>query len=166
MKIRETLIITYLLSISFVAFPQRNPEITAGEIKADVYYLASDSLKGRKPGTPEGDLAAKYIREQFKASGLKLITDNGFQYFEIVTDVTLGEKNFLTFHGFQGTVKKDFTPLVFSSNGEVNAPVVFAGYGFDIDQDSVKWKDYEGVDVKGKRGMIFRGDPELDNSES
>jgi len=44
--------------------------------------------------------------------------------------------------------------------------VVFAGYGFDIDQDSLKWKDYNGVDVKGKWVMIFRGDPELDNTES
>lgn len=166
MKIRETLIISCLFFVSFFAFAQRNPKITAGELKADVYYLASDSLKGRKPGTPEGDLAAKYIREQFKASGLKLIADNGFQYFEIVTDVTLGEKNFLAFQGYNGTVKKDFIPLVFSSNGEVNAPVVFAGYGFDIDQDSLEWKDYEGIDVKGKWVMIFRGDPELDNSES
>ncbi len=166
MKIRKIFIIAYLLFISLLSFAQRNPEITAKELKADVYYLASDSLKGRKPGTPEGDLAAKYIREQFKASGLKLISDNGFQYFEIVTDVTLGEKNSFTFEGFKGTVKQDFIPLVFSSNGEVNAPVVFAGYGFDIDQDSLKWKDYDGINVKGKWVMIFRGDPELDNSDS
>jgi len=166
MKIRKSFIIACLLFISFLSLAQRNPEITAKELKADVYYLASDSLKGRKPGTPEGDLAANYIREQFRVSGLRLIADNGFQYFEIVTDVSLGNKNFLRFQDFNGTVKQDFIPLVFSSSGEVNAPVVFAGYGFDIDQDSLKWKDYDGIDVKGKWVMIFRGDPELDNSES
>src|ERR1035438_2556460 len=166
MKIRKTFIIACLFFASVLAFAQRNPEITAGEIKKDVYYLASDSLKGRKPGTPEGDLAADYIREQFKASGLNLIDDNGFQYFEIVTEVKLGEKNALSFPGFMGVVKENFIPLFFSSNGEVKASVVFAGYGFDIDQDSLKWKDYEGIDVKGKWVMIFRGDPEIENTDS
>jgi aminopeptidase YwaD len=166
MNITKTFIITCLFLFAFVSFAQRNPEITAAELKKDIYYLASDSLKGRKPGTAEGDLAAKYIRDQFKASGLKLMADNGFQTFEIVTDVALGEKNSLAFQDFTGSVKKDFTPLVFSTNGEVKASVVFAGYGFDIDQDSLKWKDYEGIDVKGKWVMILRGDPELDNPDS
>jgi aminopeptidase YwaD len=148
------------------AFGQRNPEITAKELKTDVFFLASDSLKGRKPGTKEGDVAASYIREQFKTSGLKLICDNGFQYFEIVQDVTLGDHNDLKFEDFTGTIKKDFMPVAYSSNGTVSSNVVFAGYGFDIDQDSLKWKDYEGVDVKGKWVMILRGDPELDNNES
>jgi aminopeptidase YwaD len=166
MKSTKTFIITCLLFISILSFAQQNPEITAKELKKDVFYLASDSLKGRKPGTPEGDLAANFIREQFRAAGLKLLADNGFQYFEIVTDVALGENNHLKFKDFNGTVKQDFIPLVFSSNGEVNAPVVFAGYGFDIDQDSLKWKDYNGIYVKGKWVMIFRGDPELDNPDS
>jgi hypothetical protein len=83
-----------------------------------------------------------------------------------VTDVTLGEKNNLTFGGFEGSVRKDFIPLSFSSSAKVSAPVVFAGYGFDIDTDSLKWSDYKGIDVKGKWVMIFRADPELDNSDS
>ena len=145
---------------------QQSSEITAKDLKTDVYYLASDSLKGRKPGTPGANLAAEFIHKQFVASGLKPLAENGFQYFEIVSDVALGEKNVLTFTGFEGTLKKDFIPLAYSSNGEVNQPVVFAGYGFDIDQDSLKWKDYQGLDVKGKWVMILRADPELDNMES
>jgi len=156
----------FLLILTDVVFSQRNPEITAKELKTDVYFLASDSLKGRKPGTKEADVAAGYIREQFKAEGVKLICDNGFQYFEIVQDVTLGDHNDLRFEDFQGTLKKDFMPLAYSSNGTIGNSVVFAGYGFDIDQDSLKWKDYEGMDVKGKWVMLFRGDPELDNNES
>jgi hypothetical protein len=155
-----------LLIITDVVFSQRNPEITAKELKNDVFFLASDSLKGRKPGTKEGNVAANYIRDQFKTSGLKLICDDGFQYFEIVQDVTLGAHNDLRFEDFQGTLKKDFMPVAYSSNGTIGNSVVFAGYGFDIDQDSLKWKDYEGVDVKGKWVMLFRGDPELDNNDS
>ncbi len=160
-----SLLIVFSLFSSYL-FSQRSSEISSKDLKADIYYLASDSLKGRKPGTPEGDLAASYIRNQFKAAGLKLMAENGFQYFEIVTDVTLGQKNAIKFPGFDGELKKDFTPLVFSANADLSAPVVFAGYGFDIDIDSLKWKDYDGVDVNGKWVMIFRGDPELDNNDS
>ncbi len=156
----------FLLFVTDAVFAQRNPEITAKELKTDVYFLASDSLKGRKPGTKEADVAANYIRKQFIASGLKLICDNGFQYFEIVTDVTAGPHNALKFDDFVGSMNKDFMPVAYSSNGTVNSNVVFVGYGFDIDQDSLKWKDYEGLDVKGKWVMLFRGDPELDNNES
>jgi aminopeptidase YwaD len=158
--------LVFLLILTDVVFAQRKPEITAKELKLDVYFLASDSLKGRKPGTKEADYAAAYIRDQFKVSGLKLLCEKGFQYFEIITDVTAGGHNDLKFEDFTGTLKKDFMPVAYSSNGTVSNTVVFAGYGFDIDQDSLKWKDYEGVDVKGKWVMLFRGDPELDNNES
>jgi hypothetical protein len=133
----------FLLFITDVVFAQRNPEITAKELKTDVYFLASDSLKGRKPGTKEADIAANYIRKQFIASGLKLICDSGFQYFEIVTDITAGPHNALKFDDFEGIMNKDFMPVAYSSNGTINSNVVFVGYGFDIDQDSLKWKDYE-----------------------
>jgi len=166
MNRRIKIFFTLLTLIPVLAFTQRSSDITVKDLKADVYYLASDSLKGRKPGTEGGNLAAQYIQLQLSACGLKPMAENGFQYFEIVSDVTLGEKNSLTFTGFEGVVKKDFIPLAYSSNGEINKPVVFVGYGFDIDQDSLKWKDYEGVDVKGKWVMILRADPELDNMES
>jgi hypothetical protein len=163
---RFQFLLFFLIIFTDVVFAQRNPEITAKELKKDVYFLASDSLKGRKPGTKEADVAANYIREQFVASGLKLMCDNGFQYFEIVTDIIAGDHNEFRVGDFQGVFKKDFMPVAYSSNGTISSNVVFAGYGFDIDQDSLKWKDYEGVDVKGKWVMIFRGDPELDNNES
>jgi aminopeptidase YwaD len=155
----------FILFSGFI-FAQRTIDISVKDLKADVYYLASDSLKGRKPGTPGGNLAAEYIRKQFQACNLKMTGDNGFQYFEIISDVALGDENNLKFEGFTGEVKKDFIPLAYSSNGTLDAPVVFAGYGFDIDQDSLKWNDYNGMDVKGKWVMILRADPELDSSES
>jgi aminopeptidase YwaD len=164
--LRNKIFICIFILFSGYSIAQRTPDISAKDLKADVYYLASDSLKGRKPGTPGGNLAAEYIRKQFQACNLKMSGDNGFQYFEIISDVALGDNNYLKFEGFQGEVKKDFIPLSYSSNGVLNAPVLFAGYGFDIDQDSLKWKDYDGIDVKGKWVMILRADPELDSSES
>jgi aminopeptidase YwaD len=155
----------FILFTSTMLFAQ-NGQITAKELHEYVQFLASDSLKGRKPGTPEINVAANYILDHFRAAGLKPMAENGFQWFEIVTDVTLGEKNNVTFDGYEATVRKDYIPLSFSSSAKVNAPVVFAGYGFDIDTDSLNWSDYKGIDVKGKWVMIFRADPELDNSDS
>ena len=35
-----------------------------------------------------------------------------------------------------------------------------------LKSDSLKWNDYNGIDVKGKWVMILRGDPEPDNTKS
>lgn len=155
----------FLIVLPFVIFAQKG-EITAKKLHDEVQFLASDSLKGRKPGTPEFNLAAKCILSHFITNGLKPMAEKGFQYFDIMTDVTLGDKNRVSFEGFEGTLKKDFIPLSYSSSGYINATVVFAGYGFDIDVDSLKWNDYQGLDVTGMWVMVFRADPDLDNSES
>lgn len=145
---------------------QNQPEITAQELQDHVTWLASDSLKGRKPGMAEADIAAGYILKQFEAAGLDPISEKGFQFFYVVTGVTLGDENELVFRNYRGEFREDFIPLAFSSPGEAVAPILFAGYGFYIDQDSLKWSDYSGVDTRGKWVMIFRGDPEPDNQQS
>ena len=163
--IRKVLVYLVLVVFSLPMFAQKG-EITAKELKEYVYFLASDSLKGRKPGTVEMNVAGDYILAHFKAAGLKPMAENGFQYFNIVIDATLGPENKLSLDGYDAAFRKEFIPLAFSSSGEVNASVVFAGYGFDLDLDSLKWSDYSGIDVKGKWVMIFRADPELDNTDS
>lgn len=162
---KKTITFFLFLFASSLLYAQKG-QITANELHEYVQFLASDSLKGRKPGTPEINVAAKYILDHFLAAGLKPLGDNGFQWFSIETDVTLGEKNSLSFDGYDALIRKDFIPLSFSSSATVNAPVVFAGYGFDIDIDSLKWSDYKGIDVKGKWVMVLRADPDLDNSDS
>lgn len=140
--------------------------ISPDEIRGYVEFLASDSLKGRKPGTPEINVAAGYILDHFREAGLRPMAENGYQWFEIVTEVMLGDDNGLVFGNEAGIIGKDYTPLAFSGSGAVEAKVVFAGYGFAIDADSLKWNDYAGIDPRGKWVMIFRADPEPDNSES
>ncbi len=51
-------------------------------------------------------------------------------------------------------------PFSFSGNSGLDAEVVFAGYGFNISNDSLNWNDYQDIDVKGKWVLILRGDPE------
>jgi hypothetical protein len=57
-------------------------------------------------------------------------------------------------------------PYAFSANINVEAPVVFAGYGLEVDQDTLIWDDFENVDVAGKWILAFQGDPDLENPQS
>ena len=155
-----------LVSIIFSCTLTRidNPEISEEELFQHINFLASDSLKGRFPGTPEGKIAAEYIEAQLKGFGLKLLGEKGFQYFDVFTSVTAGENNSLSFEGFDGEVNKDFAPFPFSGNVTLRSAVVFAGYGFDIKK--INWDDYADHDVSGKWVMLLRGDPEIDSLNS
>jgi hypothetical protein len=57
-------------------------------------------------------------------------------------------------------------PMTFSANSGLISEAVFLGYGFNINSDSLKWNDYEGIDVKDKWVIILRADPETDKTES
>ncbi len=143
-----------------------NPEITVQELKESVGYLASDSLKGRKPGEPGDLLAATFIRQKFENAGLELLFDNGFQKFNLVTSAQLGEGNTLNVNDSSFEVEKDFLPYSFSANSEVSAKAVFAGFGLEVDRDTLQWDDFKGVDVAGKWLIALQGDPDIDNPES
>jgi Iap family predicted aminopeptidase len=160
MKHLITLLLGLILGLS--GFSQDQSKITPKEILGHIEFLASDSLKGRGTGTPESFIAAGYIRDQFKSADLNLLGENGMQYFELVADIELGEKNSFTTGELKGKLGEDFTPLPFSSNGKIEAEVVFAGFGFEINNDSLKWNDYQNIDVKGKWVLILRGSPEAE----
>lgn len=143
-----------------------NPEITTQEINDHIHYLASDSLKGRYPGTPESVMAANYIKDNLKKSGLELKGDNGFQKFEVVTAIQAGPNNVVRFNDQEGAINVDFAPFSYTQNTTLESEVVFAGYGFDIDKDSLKWNDYADIDVAGKWVLLLMGDPETDDPNS
>jgi aminopeptidase YwaD len=155
--------IQFILSVFFIlgfdGTLWSQADITAGELKNHVVFLASDSLKGRKPGTIESNMAAQYIADEFRQYGLKLPGGNGFQYFEVIAGVEAGRNTFKA--GKEKFIfEKDFTVLSYSENARVNAGVVFAGYGFAIANEKMKWGDFENLDVKGKWVLILRGDPD------
>jgi hypothetical protein len=63
----------------------QNQVANTEKIKEHVYYLTSDSLKGRETGTRGGQLAAEYIANQFGNFGLvPLAADNYYHEFELV----------------------------------------------------------------------------------
>jgi hypothetical protein len=155
-----------LILILFMSSCSGNREVTVKELRDHVKYLSSDSLKGRLTGSAGDSLAAEYIRKELTSFGLVPLSGDGLQKFEVTKRIIPGKNNSLLLNGTSYTVDKDFMPLSFSSNGSLDSEVVFTGYGFNINNDTLKWNDYEGVGVSGKWVMILRADPEAENTKS
>jgi aminopeptidase YwaD len=160
-----------LLSARLLAQPAPAPALSpaAARVKADVAFLASDDLKGRRAGTAEGDRAAAWVAEQFKKIGLTPAGPNGawLQPFDFIDGVDLGPKNRLeTADGAKKswTAGNDFRPLAFSAAGLAEGDVVFAGYG--IVAKDLGYDDYAGLDVKDKIVLVLRYSPDGDDEKS
>ncbi len=161
--------ITGIIPVIFIlSLISCNPdrEVTAGELEDHIKYLASDSLKGRLTGSSGDSLAAEYIRDQLTSFGFQPLSGDGFQRFKVTTRLVAGPENDLSIGDRQYIPEKDFMPLAFSSSSGLISDAVFAGYGFNINLDSLKWNDYQGIDVKGKWVLVLRADPETDKQSS
>lgn len=147
-----------------------NVQITPESISSHIRYLASDELKGRMSGTPGADKAAEYISLQFKKAGLKPLGDDHtyFQKFSFTKGIKLGGQNKLEFEIDKSKTElglgQDFYPLSFSSSGDVNGEIVFAGYG--ISAPELDYDDYKGIYVRDKIVLVLRYTPEGYNAES
>ena len=169
--------IAFLLVFAFVLpslaqQAQLAPTFSVGRLRADITYLASDNLGGRRTGTKGADLAAAYLKNEFRKIGLEPAgakPQNGKppryeQPFPYIAGISLGKKNSFVYEitsrfSLETRVSKDWLPLGFSSNGRLDSvPVVFAGYG--ISDQSLNRDDYAGLDVKDKVAVVFAGAPE------
>jgi aminopeptidase YwaD len=155
-----------VIVIIFLSSCKSGSEVTTEELQGHIKYLASDSLQGRMTGSPGDSLAAEYIRNDLASFGFVPLSGDGFQRFKVTSRLVAGSGNALSVNGKECSPEKDFTPFAFSSSSEHESEVIFTGYGFMINEDSLKWNDYQGLDVKGKWVMIIRADPEIDSSAS
>ena len=80
-----------LVTATAAAWPAKAVPGTQDRLKTDLQYLSSDKLEGRGVGTKGLNLAADYIRKQFRRAGLdvKRVDGDAFQKFSLVTDVKL-----------------------------------------------------------------------------
>ena len=141
-------------------------EVTVNELRDHIEYLSSDSLKGRLSGSPGDSLAAEYIKHELSSNGFIPLSGDGFQRFNVTSRLVSGPGNALIINGKSFIPEKDFKPFAFSSSSQLESEVIFAGYGFGINTDSLKWNDYENINVEGKWVMALRADPETEKSIS
>ncbi|MFO8234033.1 MAG: M20/M25/M40 family metallo-hydrolase [Bacteroidales bacterium] len=151
-----------ILTIAVTHSFGQNPAVTISELEEHIEFLASEELSGRFPGTEGDKKAADYIRAQFKQANLDLAEGKGFQKFTVVTGNLVEKSNTIKLDDYEGQQYKDFVPFPFSGSDTINnKPVVFAGYGFDIENEHITWNDYENLDVKDSWVIILRGYPNI-----
>src|SRR5215207_2777399 len=159
------------------AKPSAAPDVE--RLRAHVTYLASEKLEGRRTGTGGAQEAARYVAREFMRLGLRpagntptddLTETSYFQEFPYVAGVELGKGNALTATrradagspmAIDFRAGEDWMPLGFGSNGKVEAPAVFVGYGITAAEQS--HDDYKGAGASGKVALAFAGTPEGDH---
>jgi Zn-dependent M28 family amino/carboxypeptidase len=128
-----------------------------------VKVLADDNMEGRETGSPGLKRAEAYVVEQLKADGVEPAGSDGY-YQPVKFDVrqivekdssialirdgkseplSLGEDAFFN-------TRVNLAP-------EIEAPLVFVGYGLTIPEKN--YDDLAGLDLKGKVVVIFGGSP-------
>ena len=133
-------------------------------VRGHVGFLASDEMKGREAGTPEYDIAARYVAAQFETQGLKPAggKDSYLQPIPLVTFRPADEGSVMLMRGGVQTSLKfgeDYLPGAnpVAANLTRDLPLVFVGFG--VVAPGFKRDDYAGIDVKGKIVVLLAGAP-------
>ncbi|PXY02700.1 hypothetical protein DF185_00985 [Marinifilum breve] len=153
MKKFAILSICFLVSIRLFAqqfnFVDFSQNISAENIKNDVYELASEKMQGRETATEGQKLAAIYIYKQFKKAGLisyQMQSDSlsYFQNFSLYNKTSPQIK--LSINGHKLKAYEDFIISGYSNLNKTNLELEFIGMA----QDSVyKNKDFS------KKAVLF-----------
>ncbi len=159
---RPLLVVSLLALATPLAAQEWQPEV--GALRAHVGFLASDEMKGREAGTPEYDIAARYVAAQYEALGLKPVgaKDSYLQPVPLVTFRPATEGSIELVRGTTATKLQfgiDYLPGANPQSPELakDAPLVFVGFG--VVAPGFKRDDYAGLDVKGKIVVLLGGAP-------
>ena len=134
-------------------------------LKETVRFLSDDGFEGRAPGSPGGELAAKFIAYKLRQIGIK--PGNNGSYFQPVSLVAvkadpdsklrIANRN----ASFEYDFGRDFVATTSAQRPRVNvnAELVFVGYGIDAPEQD--WNDYKGNrrDYEGKILVMLVNDP-------
>ena len=168
---RSIYAVTSILLVGFVLIISRSDtsssEITEDEIMGHIRYLSHENRGGRLPGTRGSKDVIAYLIKSLKSYGVRPAFGKSYtQPFNIQTGIQLGPLNNVIINKDTLVVQTDYLPLFFSASGNFSGEVVFAGYGFQINEKELKWNDYEGIDVEDKWVIVMRHSPERNQPHS
>ncbi len=154
---KQLLVWAYLFTPFLLIAQSAEEALALDEVTDHIQFIASDDLRGRKPGTPGIDIAARYIAHHFEAYGLRQVSgvDGWFQTVPFATSIppqtgTIS-LNGKTFTQGENLLARD------GSRTELNAPVVFAGYGWVDEKAGLD--DFKNIEVRGKIVVVKMGTP-------
>jgi hypothetical protein len=152
--------------------------ITKNVLEAQLEFLSSNWMEGRMTGEKGEAMAADYIASMFKLYGIQpggdFLNDNKginnnkntrsyFQNFIILRSAR--EEAVLKIKSKEGSLSRttevsrnsDFLIRQSENSFEIDAPVVFVGYGYV--NNKMKYNDFEGTEIKGKFILKITGVP-------
>ncbi len=136
--------------------------VSVDRIMNDIREIINPEFTGRLAGTDGFDLAAEWAAKRFKEIGVKPLFNDYFQEFPISSGEIEDFKLSLFFEDSRETILKegkDYKPFYITGFGDVEAEIIFAGYG--INAPELEYNDYRGLDVKGKIVLVNAGIPRL-----
>jgi Zn-dependent M28 family amino/carboxypeptidase len=159
----KSLTLLFALPLAISAAAQNTSHFDGQSWWNHVKVLADDKLEGRDTGSRGEREAQKYAIEQLKSAGAEPAGVNGYyqpvkfisrQIVEKDCSLTLihdGKREPLML-GEDAIISTRVMPAP-----EVEAPLVFVGYGLKVPENN--YDDFAGVDVRGKIVVIFSGSP-------
>jgi hypothetical protein len=122
------LLISFFLVQTSFSQKKKSPRLSKADnvilanLKAHIGYLAADKLEGRRAGTNGEKLAAEYISQKFRETGLQPKgTDGFFQSFEIYDGKQINTATHFIINENNLAAEKEFFPFPFSQNISVEA---------------------------------------------
>lgn len=140
-------------------------QVNANNIKAHLEFLADDSLLGRDTGSTGYQIAANYVKSNFKQYGLTPMGDNNSFEQQVTFRKTslVADSISMKIETADGVSNLKFPEQFLTSGSSVStdsnvkAETVFVGYG--VVSPEFEYDDYRGLDVKGKIVVALSGRP-------
>jgi hypothetical protein len=135
--------------------------IDPARLRADLMFLASDALAGRRSLERGSEVAVQWIASEYAKSGLKpLVGDSYLQPVPLI-EYTVDRENTsltVTAAGKSETYHAPEAIGNFANETTLSGQVVFAGYG--ISAAPLGYDDYAGIDASGKIVLVFNHEPQ------
>ena len=164
LKIAVTLL---FLFVYLTVFSQKKElrSITENDLKAHLEFIASDYMQGRDFGTkiPGLEITAEYLKSQCLRMGLKPGGTNYSQPLKMISIKTDSSNTYIILKNNDGIEKyrsKDIITFPGSGkNDTINAPIAFAGYGYNDREGG--YNDLENLELKDKIVLIMTRNVEI-----
>ncbi len=141
--------------------------IRAGDLRADLTFLASDSLEGRLLLARGSEVAIQWIASEFAKAGLKPAANGTYlQPVELWDYRPNRQAGFLKVEQ-NGSDQTFHFPEAYGQYPEkvdISGSLVFAGFG--ITAPELGYDDYKNIDPTGKVVLVFDHEPQETNAKS
>ena len=148
--------------------------ISGDRMLTDIRTLSGPAFNGRQTGTPDDLASAEFVRQRFldlhaprsPGSSLQATADRPTDHTRLqstsVRTITIGRDALLQVSLASDSppalIGTDYLPILDSPPVDLQAPIVFVGYG--ISDPATGLDEYAGLDVRNKVVLFLRGKPE------